>query len=120
VIAGRITVVIDPSKTSGSIAPSDAGLAIAAGTSPELVVPWPEILSASVAAYDLVVEVQRVVTFDHESGEYFEISEAADGWESAIARLGDHMDLLVESPLRLARGMRPEDEPFEIARRRDG
>ncbi|GAA1813679.1 hypothetical protein [Agromyces neolithicus] len=105
--------------SNGRIALSAEGLTIAAGDSPELLVPWGEIVSVAVDVDDVMGEVQRTVTFDHVSGEFFEIPDDADGWERAIAHLGDHMTLLVDAPLQVCREARPGTAPIELARRRE-
>ncbi|SIO27757.1 hypothetical protein [Agromyces cerinus] len=104
----------------GSIALSDEGLAVTTSGSPEVLVPWDEIDSVAVDVTEIMGEVHRAVVFDHVSGEFFEISDRADGWEEAIEHLGDHMALLVDAPLEVCREARPDAEPIELARRREG
>ncbi|KRE30496.1 hypothetical protein ASG80_17275 [Agromyces sp. Soil535] len=94
-------------------------MTIATGDSPELLVPWDEIESVAVEADDVMGDVRRILTFEHVSGEFFEIPDQADGWERAIAHLGDHMDLLMDMPLQASRVAGPGTAPIELARRRE-
>jgi len=105
--------------SSGRIALSDEGLTIATGDSPELLVPWNEIVSVAMEADAVMGDVRCIVTFEHVSGEFFEIPDQADGWELAIAHLGDHMELLVDAPLQACREARPGTAPIELASRRE-
>jgi len=105
--------------SSGRIALSDEGMSIATEDSPELLVPWDEIISVAVEADDVMGDVRRIVTFEHVSGEFFEVPDQADGWEQAIAHLGDHMELLVEAPLQACREAGPGTAPIELASRRE-
>ena len=101
-----------------TIALEPGGARIVGPGTPEILIPWDELVEVSVSAYDAGHDVERVLSFDHASGHVVEVGHRADGWERAISGLGVYMSLVVDDPVAICRAITPDDEPASLARAR--
>jgi hypothetical protein len=72
----------------------DDRLVVLYGGNQEMFIRWNEVYAIHLEKVNLINSISIALIFDYENGEYFEVGDVMQGWDSLINNLGKYIPLI--------------------------